>query len=128
MLDIVRNPASYSDSKIPNEKLELAQALFIFGMIDSVSQMSQLNDEQWGNLLRSVFNDLDHIYDQNYLLQLLNFHQSHQFSHPAYSLIMQGGELGQKFLTSNQMALLVASSLIEDAAKEQSFPSTIAHL
>lgn len=116
LVRIIRKSIEGTEVEKNREKAKLAQGLFFLGMLDAASQAASLEDQQFLDLFKAVFADLDYDFDQSYQTKLLLFHQSLNTKHGAFPAIMKGGELFAKFANGNAMAPIAGGMLIEELA------------
>lgn len=116
------------DIDITTPKAKLATGLFLLGVVDAASQAASLNDEQFLNLQKAVFVDLDHIYAADFSSRILLFHQSMDIKHPAYAAIMKGGELFTKVANGNATATFAAGVLVDEFIQDSKFPASVEDL
>jgi len=98
------------------------------GMLDAASQAATLSDQQFLDLFKAIFTDLDYDFDQSYQSSLLLFHQSLNTEHAAFPAIMKGGELFIKFANGNTMAPMLGGTLIEELVENPDFPDSVENL
>ncbi|MBV2135338.1 MAG: hypothetical protein AB2558_21285, partial [Candidatus Thiodiazotropha sp.] len=125
---IVHTVRESLDSDKDSSKSKLAQGLFFLGLVDGASQSAGMSEEQFNSLFRSVFADLDHIFDESYQDKLLHFHNNSSPEHSALPAIIKGGELFINFAKGNSMAPLAGGMLVEELINSSSFPSSINEL
>lgn len=128
LIKIIRASVESSELDINNPKVILAQGLFIMGFIDAASQSANLNDDEFIDLFKAVFTDLDYEYDESYRAKIILFHQSIDVNHGAFPAIIKGGDLYNKFANGNSMAPLAASLLIEELVSDNNFPASVDEL
>ena len=68
---IIRKSLDSSETDIDTPKAKLVKGLFFLGMVDAVSQSSDMDDSQFLDLFKSVFADLDYEYDEEYQSKLI---------------------------------------------------------
>lgn len=128
LIRVIRQSIEGMDFDISDPKAKLASGLFLLGVVDAASQASNMTDDQFLNLYKAVFVDLDHEYDKSFSSRILLFHQSLDINHPAFSAIMKGGELFTKFTNGNAMAPVASGVLIEEFIDDPNFPASVEDL
>ena len=128
LIRFIRTGVEASDISLANPKLKLAEGLFFLGFIDAASQASNMSDEQFLDLFKAVFTDLDYDFDESFQSKLLLFHQELNTEHAAFPAIMKGGSLYNKFVQGNTGAPVVGARLIAALVEDSSFPNSIEDL
>ncbi|MCP4669170.1 MAG: hypothetical protein GY849_22775 [Deltaproteobacteria bacterium] len=128
LIRIIRKSIKESGVDMNSPKAKLAQGLFFVGMLDAISQTTNMSDKQFLELFKAVFTDLDYEFEDDYRARILLFHQSLNTEHGAFPAIMKGGELFTKFINGNTMAPIAGGVLIEELIEDPSFPASVEDL
>lgn len=127
VIRVVRASLNASGVEARGEKTFLAQGLFYMGFVDALHQATGMTDDQFIELQKAVFHDLN--FNAAFSAKIFLFHQTVQVSHPAFKAIMAGGEFFGK-LTSGDKAVeaMLAGNTIAEFVRDPSFPSSAARL
>lgn len=127
IIRIIRASLNASGVDMRGEKTFLAQGLFYMGFVDALHQATKMTDDQFIELQKFVFNDLN--FNAAFSAKIFLFHQTGQISHPAFKAIMAGGKFFGR-LTSGDKAVesMLAGDSIAEFVRDPSFPSSAARL
>lgn len=123
LIRIVRKSFEATDAYSTSTKADLAQSLFFLGMLDAVSQSTDMTDQQFLDLFQATFHDLG--FGKDLSSRVLLFHQSARVAHPAYQAVLRGGELYMKFINGNSTAPLAGGMLIAEFVRNPQFPVSV---
>ena len=125
LIQMISNLLRDSDIDMDSSKAKLSTALFYFGMVDAASQGLHMADDQFLNLVKIVFADLDYLFEKSFIDKILLFHQMGNTEHAAFQAIMEGGDMFFDFIKGNKMVPLTAHLRIEELIGNSKFPASV---
>jgi len=121
----IRELLEDSKNDLRSPKGKLIQGLYFMGMIDAASQASDMSDQQFLDLFKAVFADLDYEFEKDYQDEILLFHQRANLQHCAYSAITQGATLFNSFIYGSKLAPPNGKIDINRLFEDPNFPASV---